>query len=64
MATWMGKEGDNSLEILLAFDEIVTSGWRENVNSSQQLDIILAMESQEEVIQEIISKVLVMVVIL
>lgn len=45
-----------ALEILLAFDELITLGWRENVNMTQ-LQTILAMESQEEIIQEIIAKV-------
>jgi hypothetical protein len=46
---------ENSLEILLAFDEVVSLGYRENVNMSQ-LHTILAMESQEEIVQEIIAK--------
>lgn len=46
---------DNALEILLAFDEVVSLGYRESVNMSQ-LHTILAMESQEEIVQEIIAK--------
>lgn len=45
-----------AVEILLAFDEVITAGWREAVNMSQ-LQTILAMESQEEIVQEIIAKV-------
>ena len=47
---------DCALEILLSFDEVATLGYRENVNMSQ-LQEILKMESQEEIIQEIIAKV-------
>lgn len=46
---------ENSLEIIMAFDEVVSLGYRENVNMSQ-LHTILAMESQEEIVQEIIAK--------
>lgn len=51
------RMGFVAVEILLAFDEVVSCGWREAVNMSQ-LQTILAMESQEEIIQDIISKVL------
>lgn len=46
-----------SLEIMLALDEIVTTGWRESTVGLSQLHTILAMESQEEIVQEIIAKV-------
>lgn len=47
-----------ALDILLAFDEIVELGMREAVRDMSQLETILAMESHEEVVQEIIAKVL------
>lgn len=49
---------EHALEILLSFDEVlaVSMGWRENVNITQ-LHTILAMESHEEAIQDIIEKV-------
>lgn len=47
---------EKSVELLLAFDEVVTLGYREKVGMSD-LNTILAMESQEEIIQEIIAKV-------
>lgn len=43
-------------EILCAWDEVVTLGWRENVNL-QQVRSVLEMESHEEKIQEIIARV-------
>lgn len=45
-----------SFELLGAFDEIVSLGYREPVNL-MQVQSVLAMESHEEKIQEIISRV-------
>ncbi|SCZ94410.1 BZ3500_MvSof-1268-A1-R1_Chr12-2g03881 [Microbotryum saponariae] len=45
-----------SFEILSAWDEVISLGWRENV-SLQQVRSILEMESHEEKIQEIIARV-------
>ncbi|KAH6911084.1 hypothetical protein BKA70DRAFT_1269421 [Coprinopsis sp. MPI-PUGE-AT-0042] len=45
----------NAFELLGAFDEVVSSGYRENV-SLTQVKSILEMESHEEKIQEIISR--------
>ncbi|KFY36779.1 hypothetical protein V494_04975 [Pseudogymnoascus sp. VKM F-4513 (FW-928)] len=45
----------NSYELLSAFDEIVTLGYRENLSISQ-IKTFLDMESHEERIQEIISR--------
>ncbi|KDE04196.1 hypothetical protein MVLG_05357 [Microbotryum lychnidis-dioicae p1A1 Lamole] len=44
-----------SFEILSAWDEVISLGWRENV-SLQQVRSILEMESHEEKIQEIIAR--------
>ncbi|CAO3619715.1 unnamed protein product [Cunninghamella echinulata] len=46
---------NNSFELLFAFDEIVSEGYRENVNLSQVKNNI-DMESHEEKIQEIIAR--------
>lgn len=46
-----------ALDILLAFDEVVELGVREAVRDMSQLETILAMESHEEAVQEIVSKV-------
>lgn len=45
-----------NFEILSAWDEVISLGWRENVNL-QQVRSILEMESHEEKIQEIIARV-------
>ena len=45
----------NAYELLSAFDEIVTLGYRENLSLSQ-IKTFLEMESHEERIQEIISR--------
>jgi hypothetical protein len=45
-----------SLEVLGAFDEVVSLGYRENVNLTQ-VRSVLEMESHEEKIQEIIARV-------
>ncbi|BGP19995.1 coatomer subunit delta [Rhodosporidiobolus nylandii] len=44
-----------NFEILSAWDEVISLGWRENVNL-QQVRNILEMESHEEKIQEIIAR--------
>lgn len=46
----------NSFELLGAFDEIVSQGYREQVNLMQVRNV-LEMESHEEKIQEIIARV-------
>lgn len=46
----------NAFELLSAFDELVTLGYRENLTLSQ-IKTFLDMESHEERIQEIISRV-------
>ncbi|SMR47338.1 unnamed protein product [Zymoseptoria tritici ST99CH_3D1] len=45
----------NAFELLSAFDEVVTQGYRENLTMSQ-IKTFLDMESHEERIQEIISR--------
>ena len=45
-----------SFQILSAWDEVITLGWRENVNLAQ-VRSVLEMESHEEKIQEIIARV-------
>lgn len=47
---------EKMFEVILAFDEIVNNGYKENVTGSA-LSTILAMESHEEIVQEIIAKV-------
>lgn len=47
----------NAFELLSAFDELVTQGYRENLSLSQ-IRMFLEMESHEERIQEIIERVL------
>ena len=46
----------NAFELLSAFDELVTAGYRENLSLSQ-IKTFLEMESHEERIQEIIARV-------
>jgi hypothetical protein len=46
----------NAYELISAFDELVTLGYRENLTISQ-IKTFLEMESHEERIQEIISRV-------
>lgn len=50
----------NAYELLSAFDELVTLGYRENLTISQ-IKTFLEMESHEERIQEIIARVRIMV---
>ena len=52
----------NAYELLSAFDEIVTLGYRENLTISQ-IKTFLEMESHEERIQEIISRVCILVLL-
>ncbi|KAK5166567.1 coatomer subunit delta [Saxophila tyrrhenica] len=47
--------GRNAFELLCAFDEVVTLGYRENLTMSQ-IKTFLDMESHEERIQEIIAR--------
>lgn len=47
----------NAFELLSAYDELVTLGYRENLSLSQ-IKTFLEMESHEERIQEIIERVL------
>lgn len=47
---------DKTFDIILAFDEIVCLGYRQNVSASS-LRTVLAMESHEEMVQEIIARV-------
>lgn len=46
----------HAFELLGAFDEIVSLGWREQINL-MQVKSVLEMESHEEKIQDIISRV-------
>jgi hypothetical protein len=46
----------NSFELLCAFDEVVSLGYKENV-SLQQIRNVLEGESHEEKIQDIIARV-------
>jgi len=46
----------NAFELLSAFDELVTLGYRENLTISQ-IKTFLEMESSEEKVQEIIARV-------
>ena len=46
----------NAFELLSAFDELVTQGYRENLHLPQ-IKVFLEMESHEERIQEIIARV-------
>lgn len=47
---------ENIFNVIVAFDEIITLGYRENVNSAS-LQTYLEMESHEEMVQEIIARV-------
>src|SRR6266576_2341855 len=52
-----GRAGDlDAFELLGAFDEVVSLGYREQVVNLVQVRNILEMESHEEKIQEIIAK--------
>ncbi|ODV79127.1 uncharacterized protein CANTADRAFT_26168 [Suhomyces tanzawaensis NRRL Y-17324] len=50
-----GEIFDNAFEIISAFDEIITLGYKENVTMSQ-VQTFLKMDSHEEKIQEIIER--------
>lgn len=47
---------ENIFNVIVAFDEIITLGYRENVNLAS-LQTYLEMESHEEMVQEIIARV-------